>query len=112
MIVRISSAFVPVSEFTSYLEYLHGSEIPSYEAAPGLISVWLLQRSLAAYVELMTISSWQSEEAMKLFVETQLPGDRAKNEYVIQFEAHTYQTVPNRDGKMQGADVPGTIVPE
>ncbi len=113
MIVRISSAFVPLYNFTSYLEYVQGSEVPSYEAATGLISVSLLQRSLVTYVELMTISSWRSEEAMKPFVEKQLSADRAKNEYgIIQFEAHTYELALYRDGKVQGEDERGTTVPE
>jgi heme-degrading monooxygenase HmoA len=102
---------VPLSVFTLYLEYVQGSEIPSYEAAPGLISVSLLQRSLVAYIEFMIISSWRSEEAMKPFVKKQLSADRAKNEYVTQFEAHTYELVLYGDGKVQGADVQGTRVP-
>jgi heme-degrading monooxygenase HmoA len=94
-------------------EYVQGSEIPSYQAAPGLISVSLLRRSLGAYVELLTISSWRSEDAMKPFVEKQLSADRAKNEYgVIQLDARTYEVVLYRDGEVQGDDVQGTTVPE
>ena len=49
---------------------------------------------------------------MKLFVEKQLSADRAKNEYVIQFEAHSYEPALYRDGKSQGEDVQGTTGPE
>jgi heme-degrading monooxygenase HmoA len=113
VIVRISSAFVPLSKLTLYLEHVEGSEIPRYEAALGLVSVSLLQRSLVTYMELMTISCWRSEEAMKQFVEKQLPSVRANNEYgVIQFEAQTYQLAVYRDDKLQDGDVQGTTVPE
>jgi hypothetical protein len=62
VIVRISSAVVPEHKATCYLEHVQAGEILSYEAAPGLISVSLLQRSLVAYVESMIISLWRSED--------------------------------------------------
>jgi hypothetical protein len=81
------------------------SEIPRYESISGLISVSLLQRRLAAYVELMTISTWVSDEAMKPFVEEQRLGNCPKN--VIEFEGHTYELIPNPERQTAG-DTQGT----
>jgi heme-degrading monooxygenase HmoA len=113
VIVRISSAAVPAHNLTSYLEHVQGSEIPSYEAARGLTSVWLLQRSLVAYVELMTISLWRSEDAMREFVEKQILADRAENEYgLIQYEARIFEVAAYREGKVLDEGVAGTTVSE
>ena len=90
MIVRIPSAIVPEHKLTSYLEHVQSSEISGYEAAPGLISVLFLQRSVVAYVELMRMSLWRSADAMQRFIEEEMSADRAKNEFdVIPFEART-----------------------
>jgi hypothetical protein len=94
---------VPLSEITSYLEHVRSSEIPLYEAAVGLMSVSLLQRQFVAYVELMTISLWQSGGALKRFVEEQLLTDRALGDSgVIRLEARTFEVVLSREGKLQG----------
>ena len=47
--VRISSAAVPESDLTAYLDYVQKVEIPAYEAAPGLVSVTLVRRNLGGY---------------------------------------------------------------
>jgi hypothetical protein len=45
------------------------NEIPSYESAAGLISV--LPRPFVAYVEVMALSLWQSDEELTGFIESQ-----------------------------------------
>lgn len=100
--MRISSAAVPQSALSPYLEYVRSTEIPRYEAATGLMSVSLLQRPFGAYVELLTLSIWQSEQALTRFVEKQPPADGVESEYgVIQFEPRTYESVVSRDGKLR-----------
>jgi len=61
---------VPAHTLSRYLEHLEQFLIPRYEAASGLISVFLLQRPFVAYVELVTLSMWQSDEDMTRFLES------------------------------------------
>ena len=108
MIVRICSALVLQTEASSYLEYVQSYEIPRYEVANGLIGVSVLQKPFIAYVELMTVSVWQSEEALKRFVGEQLPADRAEaGGGAIQLSESIYKVVLSRPGKLRGADIRG-----
>jgi heme-degrading monooxygenase HmoA len=68
MIVRICSAFVLSSLIEPYLDGLRGTVMPIYAAATGLLSVSVLQRHLVAYSEVLIVSSWESEEAMRQFM--------------------------------------------
>jgi len=108
MIVRISSAVVPESMVSSYLEYVQSYEIPRYEAANGLIGVYVLQKPFVAYVELMTVSIWQSEEASGQFVRDPLPADRAKRDCgAVELPERIYEIVLSCQGKLPGADLRG-----
>jgi heme-degrading monooxygenase HmoA len=108
VIVRISSAVVPESMVSSYLEYVQNCEIPCYEVANGLIGVSVLQKPFVAYVELMTVSVWRSEEALKRFVKDQLPADRAEADCgTIELSERIYEVVLSRAGKLRGADMRG-----
>lgn len=68
--VCISSAFVPQPKFGQYLQNVQDSEIPTYEAAAGFVSVSLLQRICVSYVELLVVSMWQSSEALVQFLQS------------------------------------------
>jgi heme-degrading monooxygenase HmoA len=106
VIVRISSAVVPESMASSYLEYVQRCEIPCYEVASGLIGVSVLQKPFVAYVELMTVSVWQSEEALKRFVRDQLPADRTEaGGGAIELSERIYEVVLSRPGKLCVADL-------
>ncbi len=48
-------------------------EIADYESAAGLVSVWLLRRPFVPYVEVMTVSVWESEQALHQFIKSQAP---------------------------------------
>ena len=105
MIVRVSSIAVPASKLDRYLEHVEENELPTYETAPGLISVWLLQRPFVAYVEVMTLSLWQSGEALTGFIESQPEPIDLPNDYgVIHMEPHAYELVVRRDGKGAARD--------
>ena len=108
MIVRISASIVREPSLNEYLEHLQRNEIPHYEAAPGLISVWLLQRPFVAYVELLIISLWHSEQALTRFLETQTQTPAATETYgSIQLEARNYTVLISGHGKVQEAgDIP------
>jgi heme-degrading monooxygenase HmoA len=90
VIVRISSIAIPNERIDNYLEHVQRDLIPRYEIAPGLESVWLLQRSLISYAEVITISVWHSEVALASFFEN-WPFDDAGHEYAgIEFEPRTF----------------------
>jgi len=57
----------------AYFEHAQTHEIADYESAAGLVSVWLLSRPFVAYVEVMTVSVWESEQALHQFIKSQLP---------------------------------------
>ena len=89
---------VPAPSLSRCLKHIEQFVIPRYEAAPGLISIWLMQRPFVAYVELATLSMWQSEQDMTRFLESQAmpfcPGDG-----VIQLEPHAFEIVLSHPGK-------------
>lgn len=100
MILQISSVVVPKSNLNDYLEHVQKNELPSYAVAPGLVSVSLLQRSFVAYVEVMTVSNWRSDEALRRFAENRRFFANAKTEYgTIQLDPRTYELVVSREGE-------------
>lgn len=64
-IVRIASVFVPQSHGDFYLQHLLDTAVPAYQAAPGLLAILVLKRSLVAYDEITTITTWRSTEHMR-----------------------------------------------
>lgn len=99
MILRMLSAFVPRSELEMYLEHLRIKTIPACEAAAGLISVALVRRQFVEYVEVSTISTWQSEETMTRFLGQAAPIDPSQPvRLLVEWEAHIYEMVVARDG--------------
>ncbi len=100
--VRISVTIVPESNLNPYLEYVQRSEIPTYEDAAGLASFCILQRPFVAYVELVTISLWQSEQALSRFLATLAPTPAATDGYgAIRLEARNYTVLVSGTGKVQ-----------
>jgi heme-degrading monooxygenase HmoA len=101
VIVRISSTSVSESELGSYLAYLESGVIPRYEAAAGMIMMYLLKRRFVAYVEVLSVSLWQSQEALRRFVTTQSPMEDDKREYdVIELEPRNFEVVLSLVGKV------------
>ncbi len=88
-----------------YLSHVHTSTIPVYEAATGLISVSLFQRPVVGYVELLTFTMWQSEQALARFLEGYLAANNDRSDYgVIHMEPHVYELVASRQGVRQIAE--------
>ena len=102
MIMRVSSAIVSETQVGTYLDYVGTSVMPAYEAAVGLISVSISRRQVVAYVEFLTLSIWQSDEALKRFLEGQpaatgVTSDRG----IIYVEPRAYELVVSREGKLR-----------
>lgn len=104
MILRLSSVFVPrLSDIC--LEELRAWAVDNYAAAPGLHSVLLFQRELVGYVELVTLSIWQAEEAMTRFFEDKKHSDWNHSEKgSIEKEPHSYELVVAIDGSVPDAE--------
>jgi heme-degrading monooxygenase HmoA len=107
VIVRISSSSVSESRVGSYREFLESSVIPRYETAPGMVKVFLLERQLVAYVEILTVSLWQSREPLQQFFESRqltvesqkLMEDVKRKCGVIEGEPRTFEVVLSCEGK-------------
>jgi hypothetical protein len=107
VIVRISSTSVSESRVGSYREFLESSVIPRYETAPGMVRVTLLERYLVAYVEILTVSLWQSRESLQQFLENlqltmesqKLMEDVKRKCGVIEAEPRTFEVALSREGK-------------
>lgn len=56
-----------------YLNDLSEHVLPLYRVAEGLQSVSVLQRKLVAYGEIVTLSAWESDQAMSKFLRARLP---------------------------------------
>jgi len=93
VIVQISSIAVAKAKTGEYLERLQRDAIPAYEAALGIVSIQLLRRSLVAYDELLTLSVWESEEALTRFLERPPLTDAPSDLRGIESEPRIYQLV-------------------
>jgi heme-degrading monooxygenase HmoA len=94
VILQISSTAVPDSKLKEYLKDVRRNELRRYELAPGLDSVCLLQKAFVAYVEVVIMSIWRSEGALKRFSESWPSRDGVVSEYGgIQFEPRIYSVM-------------------
>ena len=106
VIVLITSIAIPADRVTEYLEHVERHLIPHYEAARGLDSVWLLQRPFVAYIEVTTMSMWNSEEALTNFFEN-WPFDEAARDYgALELYSQKHTLLGFRQGQNRGADEP------
>jgi heme-degrading monooxygenase HmoA len=103
-----SSIAIPKIKFRDYFEHMQRDLLPSYKGAPGLDSVHILQRELVAYVEITTVSLWDSEEALGVFLETETFEDTPREFAGIEFEPHTYVVLMSRQNQQpnRGRDEP------
>lgn len=108
MIVRFASAAVTETKLDGCVNHICKNVIPKYEGMPGFLMVWLLQRQFVAYVELVLLSIWKTEEEMNAFVASQPPDPILTGEGVIQMEARTYELSTSHVGYYTRSDPPGT----
>jgi heme-degrading monooxygenase HmoA len=98
VIVRITSIAVPEPVLNAYLEQVQSQVMVDYERAAGLVSVWVTRRPFVAYVELMTVSLWESEWALNSFVKN-VSEYRGTVDYgAIRLEPRTYEVLLFREG--------------
>ena len=105
MIVQIASTVVPEPNLNAYLD-AQTRELADYESAAGLVSVWLLRRQFVAYIEVMTVSLWESALALHQFTKSQVAEYRGGVDYgAVRMEARTYELATLREGKRRGVNV-------
>lgn len=77
--------------------------LPNYETAEGFFSVCVSKREVVAYVEVLTISIWQSEDALRHFIQDN--GRVAtKDRGFISLEPHTCELLYSLPGDGRPSD--------
>ncbi len=89
MIVRMWHGRVPKSKARAYREFTNRRAIPDYRSVPGNISVHVLEREEGDITHFVTLTFWESYEAIRAFAGD--PIDRAKyypedKGYLLEFE--------------------------
>jgi len=89
MIVRMWHGRVPTSKADAYREFTNARAIPDYQSVKGNISVHVLERREGEVTHFITLTFWESLEAIKGFagddVETAkyYPEDK---DFLLEFE--------------------------
>lgn len=91
VIVHVSSIIVPQSRATTFLEYVRAAIVPRYGGATGLVSVCFARREFVAYLEILTISTWESEGALTNFGRETVSPDMTQEYGLVVLEPHVYE---------------------
>ena len=67
MIVRMWQGRVPTAKADAYREFINQRAIPDYQSAKGNISVYILERREGDITHFITLTFWESLEAVKDF---------------------------------------------
>ncbi len=67
MIVRMWHGRVPTSKADAYREFTNGRAIPDYRSVKGNLSVHVLERREGDVTHFITLTFWESLEAIKRF---------------------------------------------
>jgi heme-degrading monooxygenase HmoA len=67
MIVRIWHGVTAAAKVDEYLDYLYETGVPDYRATEGNMGVYVLRRIGGDQVHFLTVSFWESMDAIKGF---------------------------------------------
>jgi len=67
MICRIWHGRTPRSKADAYARFLASRAIPDYQSVPGNLSVQVLRRDEAEATHFLTVTHWESEDAIRAF---------------------------------------------
>jgi heme-degrading monooxygenase HmoA len=67
MIARIWHGRTRASDAEAYLDYLFKTGIPGYRATKGNMGAWVLRRVEGDIAHFMTLSFWESQDAIAAF---------------------------------------------
>ena len=82
---------VPTAKAAAYREFTNGRAIPDYRSVPGNISVHVLERAEGDVTHFVTLTFWESLDAIHAFAGADL--EKAKYypedaEFLLEFESH------------------------
>jgi heme-degrading monooxygenase HmoA len=89
MIVRMWHGRVPTAKAADYREFTNGRAIPDYRSVPGNLSVHVLERAEGEVTHFVTLTFWESLEAIRAFAGADL--EKAKYypedaEFLLEYE--------------------------
>ena len=90
MIVRMWHGRVPLDKAGRYREFLNQRAVPDYRSVPGNISVHILERADGDVAHFVTMTFWESLDAIRRFagddieVAKYYPEDR---DFLLEFES-------------------------
>ena len=89
MIVRMWHGRVPAAKAAAYREFLNARAVPDYRSVPGNISVHILERPDGEATHFVTLTFWESLDAIRGFAGEEIesakyyPEDR---DFLLEFE--------------------------
>jgi heme-degrading monooxygenase HmoA len=89
MIARMWHGRTRAADADAYLEYLHQTGIPDYRGTPGNRGAWVLRRVEDEVAHFVTLTFWESREAIRAFAGQDInlaryyPEDK---KYLLEFE--------------------------
>jgi len=89
MIARIWHGTTPTLKADAYLEFLLHRALPDYLSVPGNCGAWVLRRPDGDITHFMTLTHWESTEAVEAFAGVAI--ERAKyypedEDFLLEFE--------------------------
>ena len=91
MIVRFWHGRVPSARALDYRTFLNEVAIPDYKSVPGLVSVHVLERPEGEVTHFLTMTFWESLEAIRGFAGDDLEAAKycpEDKQYLLEFEPH------------------------
>jgi heme-degrading monooxygenase HmoA len=89
VIARLWHGRVPAAKAAAYREFLDRRAIPDYRSVPGTVSVRILERAEGDVVHFVTLTFWDSMDAIRAFAGDDV--ERAKyypedKDFLLEFE--------------------------
>jgi heme-degrading monooxygenase HmoA len=72
MIARIWRGWTTADDASAYIDYLQESGIAAYRSTPGNRAAWILHRRTGDRTEFITLSFWDSLDAVRSFAGTDI----------------------------------------
>ena len=103
MIARIWRGRTTIAKADAYLEFLEARAVPDYASVPGNRGAWVLRRDDADVAHFLTLSLWDSMDAIRAFAGADpakakyYPEDR---DFLLEFEPEVrhYEVFPPEAG--------------
>jgi len=89
MIARIWHGIVPTPKSENYRNFLNERAIPDYQSVQGNLGVYILERREGEVTHLITLTFWESLEAIRAFAGDEIEAAKYYDEdrdFLIEFE--------------------------